>query len=119
MTLTFGWTEVDPDSIRTQSRRSEIAIDLSDNGQTIYVAGGPEFLKFHVERTEDQRWSSLRIEREQETLIVMLNGKEVLRFDDKGRSYERVGLKPIGGTTEVNIFTLTGNLHRDWKRQNR
>jgi hypothetical protein len=88
----------------------EIAFDLSDNGQTIHVAGAPDYLTFHVERQADQRWSLLNIDRKQETLIVTLNGKEVFRFNDKGRSYERVGLKPIGGAMEVNRFSLTGNL---------
>lgn len=88
----------------------EIGFDLADNGQSIRVAGAPDYLKFNAERREGQRWSELRIERKDETLIVALNGKEVLRFDDKGRSYEQVGLKPIVGTIEVNRFSLTGHL---------
>lgn len=107
------------DDATVQLFLDEIAFDLSDDGQTVCVAGGPEYFKFHVERTEDQRWSSLRIAREQGTLTVTLNGKEVLRFDDKGRSYDRVGLKPIGGTTDLHNFTLTGNLHKDRRRQDR
>ena len=90
----------------------EIALNLSDDGQTICVAGGPEFLRFTVERKEGQRWSILRIDRKQETLSVTLNGKEVIRFDDEGRSYEQVGLKPIGGTTDVSRFALAGHLAR-------
>jgi hypothetical protein len=88
----------------------EVAFDLSDNGQTIRVANGPEFLKFHVERPKNQRWATIRIERKEETLSATVNGKEVVRFDDKGRFYEQVGLKPIDGTTEVNRFTMTGHL---------
>ena len=90
----------------------EIALDLSDDGQTIRVAGGPEFLRFSVERKKGQRWSILRVDRKQNTLSVTLNDKEVVRFDDQGRSYEQVGLKPIGGTTDVSRFTLTGHLTR-------
>ncbi len=95
----------------------EIAFDLSDDGQRICVTGGPEFLKFHVERPEGQLWSVLRIERKQATLIVTLNGKEVIRFDDKGRPYARVGLKPVSGTIEVNGFTLTGNVIKGAQEQ--
>jgi hypothetical protein len=102
---------------KVQLFMDEIAFNLSDNGQTISVADGPEYLKFHVERPEGQRWSRLRIDRKQETLSVTLNGKEVVRFDDKGRSYERVGLKPIDGTIEVNGFSLTGHLVMDRQEQ--
>ena len=90
----------------------EIAFDISDGGQTVCVAGGPEFLKFHVERTEVQRWSKLRISREQKKRTVTLNGKEVVQFDDNGRCYKRVGLRPVEGTTDVNVFSLTGNLYK-------
>ena len=100
------------DDANAQLFLDEIAFDLSDDGQTVCIAGGPEFLKFHVERAEGQRWSKLRISREQKTLIVTLNDKEVVRFDDQGRAYRQVGLKPIGGTTDVNVFTLTGNLYK-------
>jgi hypothetical protein len=100
----------------------EIAFDISDDGQTVCVAGGPEFLKFHVERTEGQRWSKLHIIREQETLTVTLNGREVVRFDDQGRHYRRVGLKPVDGTTDSRSSSLrrSGPLApwpcRNWRR---
>lgn len=90
----------------------EITLGVSDDGQTICVVGGPEFLRFHVERPNGQRWSELHIDRKQKTFIVTLNGKEVIRFDDGGRSYSRIGLKPIGGATDVNRFSLTGQLVR-------
>ena len=95
----------------------EIAFDLSDNGQTISVADGPEYLRFRVKRPEGQRWSRLRIDRKQGTLSVTLNGNEVVRFDDNGRSYKRIGLKPIDGTIEVNGFTLTGHLVMETQKQ--
>ena len=94
----------------------EITFDLSNNGQTISVAGGPERLRFNAERRESQRWAGLRIARKKETLVVALNGQEVVRFDDKGRSYRRVGLKPTGGTIEVNRFTPIGHVVRQTKK---
>ena len=90
----------------------EIAFDLGDGGETVSVAGGPDFLRFRVDRSEDQPWSRLRIERNQETLMVTLNDKEVIRFGDKGRSYAEIGLKPTAGSIEVRTFSLTGQLLR-------
>lgn len=94
----------------------EITFNLSNNGQTISVAGGPERLRFNAERRESQRWAGLRIVRKKETLVVTLNGQEVVRFDDKGRSHRRVGLKPTGGTIEVNRFTLIGHVVRQTQK---
>lgn len=88
----------------------EITFDLSDDAQTISVGAGPKHPKHHVERPEGRRWSVVRIERSQDTIIASLNGKEVAQFGDEGRSYERVGLKPIHGVTEINRFSLTGHL---------
>jgi hypothetical protein len=90
----------------------EIAFDLGDGGETISVAGGPDFLRFRANRSESQPWAKLRIERDQETLMVTLNDKEVIRFCDKGRSYEKIGLDPIAGTVDVRNFSLTGQLAR-------